>query len=56
MKSKSMKRWLLSLLGLLMFAPFLMAQAPVAVMGQVTDEHNEPMIGVTVLRKEQPMV
>ncbi len=51
MKSKSMKRWLLSLLGLLMFAPFLMAQAPVAVMGQVTDEHNEPMIGVTVLEK-----
>ncbi|MCC8188804.1 MAG: TonB-dependent receptor [Bacteroides sp.] len=51
MKNNSVKKQLLAVLFLVVTVPFLSAQGPVNVSGKVTDELQQPMIGVSVLEK-----
>ncbi|MCD8031978.1 MAG: TonB-dependent receptor [Bacteroides sp.] len=51
MKNNSVKKQLLAVLFLVVTVPFLSAQGPVNVSGKVTDDLQQPMIGVSVLEK-----
>ena len=50
-KNISAKKLLLTMLFLLMTVPYLSAQGPMKISGKVTDDLNEPMIGVSVVEK-----
>ncbi|MGP1622431.1 SusC/RagA family TonB-linked outer membrane protein [Bacteroides heparinolyticus] len=51
MKNNAVKRLVVSVAFLLMCIPFMLAQGHIKVTGRITDELNEPMIGVSVLEK-----
>ncbi|WP_373843715.1 SusC/RagA family TonB-linked outer membrane protein, partial [Bacteroides heparinolyticus] len=51
MENNAVKRLVVSVAFLLMCIPFMLAQGLIKVTGRITDELNEPMIGVSVLEK-----
>ena len=51
MENNAVKRLVVSVAFLLMCIPFMLAQGHIKVTGRITDELNEPMIGVSVLEK-----